>query len=109
MSSAIPEVHKIVVLALLHPLPQLQVYIISNFLIVTFTTTTASEYVYSLYMRARALLVPCVSHPQHTIGHAIAVGTRCPSVRLAMTRQASAFVDFINIGTLLLRQFELEM
>jgi len=36
---------------------------------------------------AYSLPVPCLSHPQHTSGHAIAVGTRYPSVRLAMTWQ----------------------
>jgi len=68
---------------LLHSQPQLHllhVYIISNFLIVTFaitttgvytfTTTTAGVYAYSLYMRACTLLVPCLSHPQYTSRHA---------------------------------------
>jgi len=49
---------------------------------------SACVYVYSLYVRARGLLVSCISHPQHTSGHAIAVGTCCPSVRPAETWQS---------------------
>jgi len=51
---------------------------------------SAGVYIYPLYVRTRSLLVPCLSHPQHTSGHVIAVGARCPSVRLAMTWHTSS-------------------